>query len=196
MAILRTTDLGGGPLWAYVDHDPKATATDLRAGSMIVWTTGYRIFRKMDDGSTTNVQEYGAYVPNEVVTCNTINVLPQPATNGTVLNATTTSTSYDVKARFLLDFSTLVKTGATVVGTMHVRAFINTNNGDARIYNATDSQEMAALNFTETSATTKSATMSNVPTSGVKLIEFQMKRNGVTGTLEAVGAAMDFKTVG
>jgi len=196
MAILRTTDLGGGPIWAYVDHDPKATPTDARSGSMIVWTTGNRLYRKMDDGSTTNVQEIIVAVPTEVQTINTINVLPQPATNGTVGNATTTSTAYEVKARFVLDFATLAQQGTTATGRMHCRAYINANNGDVRFYNVTDDVEMVVINFTETSATTKSGNMSTLPTTGVKIVECQARRNGVTGTLNIEAASADFKTIG
>ncbi len=62
MSITGSTDFGDGCFQVTVDHDPRSTATDAPAGSLIsyigavsgdLWT-GCR-FIKLDDGSTTNV---------------------------------------------------------------------------------------------------------------------------------------------
>lgn len=62
MAVTGTTDLGNGLYATTVDHDPTTTATNALTGSLIiaVATTGTAVagnwYRKLDDGSTTNVQ--------------------------------------------------------------------------------------------------------------------------------------------
>lgn len=42
-----------------VDHDPKTVATDAPKGSIVVNASG-EVFRKLDDGSTTNVRRMAA----------------------------------------------------------------------------------------------------------------------------------------
>lgn len=55
MAITGTNDLGNsGPLVATVDHDPLTVATDVPKGSLIIDDNG-NIWRKLDDGATTNI---------------------------------------------------------------------------------------------------------------------------------------------
>jgi hypothetical protein len=54
MAILGSTDFGNGPELLTVDHDPTAVATLAKKGSLICDANG-KLYRKMDDGSTTNV---------------------------------------------------------------------------------------------------------------------------------------------
>lgn len=61
MAIISSVDLTAGygdNLGMYillVDHDPVVTATLAPAGSFIIRSSDKRMFRKVDDGSTTNV---------------------------------------------------------------------------------------------------------------------------------------------
>lgn len=61
MAIISSVDLAAGHgdnLGMYillVDHDPVITATLAPAGSFIIRSSDKRMFRKVDDGSTTNV---------------------------------------------------------------------------------------------------------------------------------------------
>jgi len=54
MAITGTTDLGDGLLAITVDADPTTTPVDAVKGSLIVYTTTGVLYRKTDDGSTTN----------------------------------------------------------------------------------------------------------------------------------------------
>jgi hypothetical protein len=61
MAVTGTTDLGDGKLHVTVDHDPESVATDAPSGSMILY--GAVWYRKLDDGSTTNVVLSGATGP-------------------------------------------------------------------------------------------------------------------------------------
>lgn len=61
MAIISSVDLAAGHgdnLGMYiilVDHDPVVTATLAPAGSFLIRSSDKRMFRKVDDGSTTNV---------------------------------------------------------------------------------------------------------------------------------------------
>jgi hypothetical protein len=52
--ITGSTDLGNGKFCLTVDHDPSSTVTDALAGSLIIDSSG-NVWRKLDDGSTTNV---------------------------------------------------------------------------------------------------------------------------------------------
>jgi hypothetical protein len=58
MAILGSTDFGNGPELLTVDHDPTSVATLADKGSIICDNNG-KLYRKMDDGSTTNVVRVG-----------------------------------------------------------------------------------------------------------------------------------------
>lgn len=55
MAILSSTDLGDGVLAVIVDHDPTIVSTNVPTGSLIVVSGNSNWYRKLDDGSTTNV---------------------------------------------------------------------------------------------------------------------------------------------
>jgi len=65
MAIIGSTDLGGGLLALTVDHDPTTVATLAPAGSMIIDSSG-NIYWKKDGGSTTNVQIWGPRPKQEI----------------------------------------------------------------------------------------------------------------------------------
>ena len=54
MAILSSIDIGSDERCVTVNHDPAAVATDVPMGSIIVDANG-KLYRKLDDGSTTNV---------------------------------------------------------------------------------------------------------------------------------------------
>lgn len=56
MTITGSVDLGEGIVAVTVDHDPTVTATDAAAGSLIITSSG-QWYRKIDNGSTTNVEE-------------------------------------------------------------------------------------------------------------------------------------------
>jgi hypothetical protein len=58
MAITGATDLGNGKLAVTIDHNPATTATNAPIGSLII-TTGGIIYRKTDNGSSTNVTNIG-----------------------------------------------------------------------------------------------------------------------------------------
>ena len=53
--ITGATNLGDDRLLLTVDHDPRTTATDATAGSIIVFVPSGQMFTKKDNGSTTNV---------------------------------------------------------------------------------------------------------------------------------------------
>ena len=55
MGITGSTDIGNGLLTLTVDHDPTSVATDAPAGSIIIDSNAKR-WKKLDDGSTTNVE--------------------------------------------------------------------------------------------------------------------------------------------
>lgn len=57
MAITGSTDIGNGLLFVTVDEDPLQTAVDVPAGSFVVYGTG--IYKKLDDGLSTNVEYVG-----------------------------------------------------------------------------------------------------------------------------------------
>jgi hypothetical protein len=57
MSILNATTLPGGKLAVEVNHDPTSTATDCPKGSLVIY--GAIWYRKLDDGSTTNVRRMG-----------------------------------------------------------------------------------------------------------------------------------------
>lgn len=56
--ITGATQLGDDRLLLTVDHDPRTTATDALAGSIIVFVPSGQIFVKRDDGLTTNVAPF------------------------------------------------------------------------------------------------------------------------------------------
>ena len=53
MAIIGASSIAGGKIAADVDMDPRTTAHDLPAGSLIHWSGKW--FEKLDDGESTNV---------------------------------------------------------------------------------------------------------------------------------------------
>lgn len=57
MAELSSVDLGEGVRCLVVDHDPTITPTNLNSGGLIVRQSTGRYYRKLDNGSTTNVVE-------------------------------------------------------------------------------------------------------------------------------------------
>ena len=58
MSILGTTEFSPGNLAVLVDHDPAVTPTACGAGSVIIYNGKW--YRKIDDGSTTNVRDFYA----------------------------------------------------------------------------------------------------------------------------------------
>ena len=54
MAITGSVDLGKRKRAVTVDHDPRAVATDVPKGSLIIDADG-NVYTKMDDGATTRV---------------------------------------------------------------------------------------------------------------------------------------------
>ncbi len=119
-------------------------------------------------------------------------LIPQPGSSGTPNDATSTGAAYEVRARFIFNFDRLNIPNTTLSGKMYCRGMVNANDGDVRLYNATDGQEMGMINFTELALTNKEVTLSNVPTSGTKLIEFQMRRNAGGTTITAEASSCDF----
>ena len=89
-----------------------------------------------------------------------------------------------VKARTFVNFSDFNLSGIVIKGSCVLSGYMPAGNGDgdARIFNATDGASLGSVNFTETSPTTKTITLSSIPTSGIKQVEFQMRRNTGTGT--------------
>jgi len=67
MAITGSVDLGDGGVCVTVDHDPTSVSTDLPKGSLIVDANG-NMYRKVDDGDTTNVNDVGMCKCNHVAT--------------------------------------------------------------------------------------------------------------------------------
>ena len=106
-----------------------------------------------------------------------VHFIPNAGTTNAPEETYTNNANYEIRQKILVDFSHL---GAgSRAGDLHARAYVtgSSPNGDVRLYNATDNVELGAVNFTEGSATTKSATLSSIPASGVKLIECQIRRN-------------------
>lgn len=134
-------------------------------------------------------------VTNQVQILQWFQLLPQPASSGTPVNADSTSAAYEAKARFLFNFARLNIQGTTLSGNMYVRARITgggSPNGDIRVYNVTDGQQLGVINFTEGAFTTKTQALANIPTTGVKVVEIQMRRNVVGSTLACEAASCDF----
>lgn len=120
-----------------------------------------------------------------------VHFVPYSGTTNAPAEAYTNSSNYEVRQRLLVDFDDL---GAgTRSGHILARAYVtgSTPSADVRIYNATDYVELGVVNFTEGSATTKSAALSSVPASGVKLLELQIRRTNGTW-LYVVCADADF----
>jgi hypothetical protein len=84
--ITGSTDLGNGKLCLTIDHDPTVYATDAPAGSLFIDADGI-IWRKKDDGSTTNVERF--------YTASTFSIGISTAIDDTL--STTTQRSYQTK---------------------------------------------------------------------------------------------------
>lgn len=130
--------------------------------------------------------------PGTVLSIVWFHLLPQPASSGTPAVADTSSASYISKARFIFNFDRLNIPNTTLSGKLYVRGMVSANNGDVRLYNVTDAVELAAINFTELTFTTKTVNLSGLPASGVKVVEVQMRRNVVGTTVTVETASCDF----
>lgn len=121
-------------------------------------------------------------------------LLPQPASSGTPSNATSTSSSYSSKARFLFDFGRLNLSGTSLSGKMYVNGYVSGAglSGNIRLYNVTDGIEMGLITYTETAATIKTVALTSIPTSGIKIVEIQMRRITPGTTITVVSASADF----
>lgn len=86
MAITGATDLGDGKLCLTITHDPTLYATDAPMGSIFIDAGGV-IWRKKDDGSTTDVERF--YTPS------TFSIGVSTAIDDTL--STTTVRSYQTK---------------------------------------------------------------------------------------------------
>ncbi len=84
MAITGAVDLGDGKYSVTVDHDPRAVATDVPKGSLIVDANGV-LYVKLDDGATTNVAMTS---PHEILLAFTFQ------NNGAVLNTGKQDSAY------------------------------------------------------------------------------------------------------
>lgn len=67
MGIKGFTDIGGGRKAISVDHDPTSVATDVPKGSLIIDANG-EVYRKVDDGATTNVIHVAGHKCNDAAT--------------------------------------------------------------------------------------------------------------------------------
>jgi len=135
-------------------------------------------------------------VPNQVQVLQWFHLLPQPGASGTPNNATQNGTTYEARARFLFNFDRLNRQGTTLSGNMYARAMVSANNGDIRLYNVTDGVQLAVINFTELTMTSKLQALASIPTTGLKVVEVQFRRNGVGGTLTCEAASADFVLTG
>ena len=193
MAITGSNDLGNGRVIMVLTHNPKSVSTDAKKGSLAVREDALaEMYRKIDDGSTTNWEEVRVLVAGVTQSIVWFHLLPQPASSGTPSDASSTASAYESKARFLFNFDRLNVPGTTLSGKFYVRGRVNSGNGDVRLLNVTNGVELAVVNFTETSETTKEASLSGVPTSGIKLVEIQMRRNTLGTTITVVSASTDF----
>jgi hypothetical protein len=118
-------------------------------------------------------------------------LLPQPASSGTPANATESGASFAAKARFLFNFGRLNIPNTVLSGKLYARGLVSATNGDIRIYNVTDAVEMGLINFTELVMTTKEVALTPIPTSGTKVIEFQMRKSGA-GSITIESGSCDF----
>lgn len=131
----------------------------------------------------------GAGVVNSIVW---FHLLPQPASSGTPSTASESGVSYVTKARFVFNFDRLNIADTILGGKLYARGMVPAGNGDIRLFNVTDSVEFAVINFTESSFTTKSADLSSLPASGIKVCEVQMRKVAGAGTLSIETASCDF----
>lgn len=120
-----------------------------------------------------------------------INLIPASATGAGPSAASETGAAYVVKQRTYVDFDLFDLSDTTIKGKLDCRGFVPnlSSNGDIRVFNATDGVELGAINFTETTPTQKSVALSSIPTSGLKLIELQMRKNAGTGGGFDIGTA-------
>lgn len=119
-------------------------------------------------------------------------LIPQPGSSGTPSDASSTGAAYEVRAKFLFNFDRLNIPNTTLAGKMYARGMVNANDGDVRLFNATDGQELGVINFTELVLTNKEVVLTNIPASGTKLVEYQMRRNAGGTTITAEAASCDF----
>ena len=113
-----------------------------------------------------------------------LNLIPTSATGSGPSSAVESGAAYVVKARSLLNFSNFNLTGIAIKGQSNIIGYMPAGNGDGdvRIFNATDGVSLGSVNYTEVSPTLKTLTLSSIPTSGIKQLELQMRRNTGTGT--------------
>jgi hypothetical protein len=119
-------------------------------------------------------------------------LLPQPASSGSPSDASEGGASFASKARFLFNFDRLNLSGTTLSGKLYARGRTPSGNSDIRLYNVTDAVELGIINYTETVDTSKSTNLSSLPTSGLKLVEVQMRRTSGASNFIIVSSSCDF----
>ena len=183
MAITGTTDLGNGQLAMTVSHDPTAVATDAPAGTLIIDTNGFW-YKKLDAGSTTNVQK----VPGT-------NISRSVDINGLVTNNTTASWSPLLTTTFTTRPTT---TALLITVTASIR---NSNSGNINMIqlvvaatpirasasrcssNNTDTTHFITARVATTGSTSVTVTVNWRPNAGTATIDPTLNQNTST-TLE------------
>lgn len=134
-----------------------------------------------------------ATAPGDAVLYETQKSFPTPKESGTVAAATTSSGTYEVKDRYLLRRDKFIRVDCTFAGILFVRGKVPaTRNGDVRLFNETDSVELGTIHFTETTYTLKSVVLTSLPSSGDKIITFDMRMN-TAGSLDVDLAVAEFR---
>lgn len=135
----------------------------------------------------TKLDTLSSLASGDAILYETYQIFPIPKESGAVTEASSSSSSYETKARFLLVRDKFTRTGCTFVGKLYVRGMVSAagKNGDVRIFNVTDATELGVINFTELTFTLKTVDMSSLPASGNKEIEIQFRKN-TTGTTLSV----------
>lgn len=126
------------------------------------------------------------------------NMLPQPGESGPPADAASTSASFEVRAKVLVDFDRFNLSSTTLSGQLISRAYVSgggTPSGEIRLYNATDGAQLALISVTELVSTTKSTALSSIPASGKKSIEVQIRRIPVGAMIVVRSAAFDLVEV-
>ena len=104
-------------------------------------------------------------------------LLPSATALGTPDEPQTTSSTFSVKNQMMLDFGSLAAGGSTLSGTFSVLCRCSEgSSGEVRLFNVTDAQALATISVTETTDTVKSAALTNIPASGIKMVTVEMKR--------------------
>ena len=93
----------------------------------------------------------------------------------TFLSVEESDTSFVVKWRSLINFARFNLPETSLQGTLYVRGFVDSGTGEIRLRNVTDATTFTTISYTELVNTTKQQGLSSLPSTGVKIVELQMR---------------------